>query len=75
MDKYTLSVKVDKKTAERMKKFCKEHGVKYGFFVEKSLEEKLLSEELREDILELKQLRDEEKSAIPLENYINARHV
>jgi hypothetical protein len=75
MDKYTLSVKVDKKTAERMKNFCKEHGIKYGFFVEKSLEEKLLSEELREDILELKQLREEEKAAIPLENYIKARNV
>jgi len=70
MDKYTLSVKVDRRTVEKMKKFCAERGLKYGFFVEKSLEEKLLSEELKEDILDLKEHRKEELSAIPLEEYI-----
>jgi len=75
LHKYTLSVKVDKRTIERMKSFCAEHGVKYGFFVEKSLEEKLLSEELKEDILDLKQMRKDEPSAVPLEDYIKARHV
>jgi hypothetical protein len=75
MDKYTLSVKVNKKTAERMKKFCAEHGLKYGFFVEKSLEEKLLSEELKEDILDLKEHRKEEPSAVPLEEYMKVRNV
>ncbi len=75
VDKYTLSVKVDKRTVEKMKKFCSERGLKYGFFVEKSLEEKLLSEELKEDILDLKEHRKEEPLAVPLEEYIKVHDV
>ena len=56
-------------------KFCLEHGIKYGFFVEKALKEQLEREELKEDILDLKTLRDQEKNAIPFEEYLKMRHV
>ncbi|HNS32146.1 MAG TPA: hypothetical protein PKN36_04130 [bacterium] len=75
MDKYTLSVKIDGKTADRMKKFCREHGMKYGFFVEKSLEEKLSAEELKEDILDMNRLKNEELSAVSLADYVKTRNV
>jgi len=75
MSKTTLAVKVDYKTAERVKKFCRERGIKYGFFVEKALEERLEREELKEDLLDLKTLKGQEKEAIPLEEYLKKRRV
>ena len=75
MSKTTLAVKVDYKTAERVRKFCRERGIKYGFFVEKALEERLEREELKEDLLDLKTLEGQEKEAIPLEEYLKKRRV
>jgi len=54
MSKATLAVKVDYKTVNKVKKFCRERGIKYGFFVERALEERLEREELKEDLLDLK---------------------
>ncbi len=75
MSKTTLAVKVDYKIADRVKKFCRERGIKYGFFVEKALEERLEREELKEDLLDLKTLRFLEKEAISLEKYLEKRRV
>jgi hypothetical protein len=75
MSKTTLAVKVNYKIADRVKKFCKERGIKYGFFVEKALEERLEREELKEDLLDLKTLRFLEKEAISLEKYLEKRRV
>ncbi len=75
MSKTTLAVKVNYKIANRVKKFCKERGIKYGFFVEKALEERLEREELKEDLLDLKTLRSLEKEAISLEKYLEKRRV
>ena len=75
MSKTTLAVKVNYKIANRVKKFCKERGIKYGFFVEKALEERLEREELKEDLLDLKTLRSLEKEAISLEKYQEKRRV
>ena len=75
MKKTTLAVKINHKTAEKVKKFCRERGIKYGFFVEKALEERLEREELREDMLDLKALREQEKYAIPMEEYLKKRSV
>ena len=41
MGKTTLAVKIEYKVADRVRKFCRERGIKYGFFVEKALEERL----------------------------------
>jgi hypothetical protein len=60
---------------EGVKKFCRERGIKYGFFVEKALEERLEREELKEDLLDLKTLRGQEKDAVPIEEYLEKRRV
>lgn len=75
MSKITLAVKIDYKIAIKVKTFCKERGIKYGFFVERALKERLEREELKEDLLDLKTLRSLEKEAIPVEDYLNTRRV
>jgi len=74
MSKTTLAVKVNYKIANQVKKFCKERGIKYGFFVEKALEERLEREELKEDLLDLKTLRSLENEDISLKDYLEKRH-
>ncbi len=73
MSKTTLAVKVDYKTANRVKTFCRERGIKYGFFVEKALEERLEREELKEDLLDLKTLHSLEKEAISIKEYLKKK--
>jgi hypothetical protein len=75
MSKTTLAVKVDYKIANKVKTFCRERGIKYGFFVEKALEERLEREELKEDLLDLKTLRSLENEAISIEEYLEKRRV
>ena len=75
MSKTTLAVKVDYKIANKVKTFCRERGIKYGFFVEKALEERLEREELKEDLLDLKTLRSLEKEAVSIEDYLKKRRV
>ncbi len=75
MEKTTLAVKLNSYIIKRVKKFCSERGIKYGFFVEKALEEKLEREELKEDLLDLKTLRGQEELAIPFEEYLRTRGV
>jgi hypothetical protein len=75
MSKTTLAVKVDYKIANKVKTFCRERGIKYGFFVQKALEERLEREELKEDLLDMKTLRSLEKEAISIEDYLEKRRV
>jgi hypothetical protein len=75
MAKTTLAVKLDPEVVRSVKKFCVEHGIKYGFFVEKALKEKLAEEELKEDLLDLKTLKGQERLATPYEEYLRARRV
>ena len=75
MKRKTLAVKVSSNILSRINKFCKNRGIKYGFFVEKALEERLEREELKEDLLDLKTLRGQEKEAVPLEEYLKNRRV
>lgn len=75
MPKTTLAVKLNPSIINRVKKFCSEHGMKYGFFVEQALKEQLEREELKEDFLDLKSLKGYEKFSIPFEEYLRARRV
>jgi len=75
MEKTTIALKIDYSLIKRFRTFCKERGIKYGFFVEEAIREKLEEEKLKDDILDLKTLRSEEKSAIPFEDYLRKRHV
>ncbi len=73
--KAILAVKVDYSVAEQVKQFCRERGVKYGFFVEKAVLELLAREELKEDLVDLKQLRELERQAVPIDDYLKKRRV
>jgi len=75
MDKTTFAVKINEEVVKSFKTFCKEHGIKYSFFVEEAIKGKLEEEELKEDLLDLKTLRKEEKLAIPFEEYLRSRGV
>ena len=70
MQKTTMSVKINYNIVSRVKKFCRKKGIKYGFFVEKALEERLEREELKEDLLDLKTLLGEENAEVPFEEYL-----
>jgi len=72
--KSVLSIKIEKSLIQRIKGFCQDHGLKQGFFVEKALLHQLEKEEMAEDIIELKELRRDEKSAIPFGDYLKKRN-
>lgn len=73
MEKTTFAMKISKVVCKDFKAFCKDHGIKYSFFIEQAIREKLEEEELKEDILDFKTLRKEEASAIPFEKYLKRR--
>ncbi len=75
MGKTTFAIKISVEVIGNFKTFCKEHGIKYGFFIEEAIKEKLEEEELKEDLLDLKTLHKEEKLAIPFEEYLRRRSV
>lgn len=75
MHKITFAIKLDVNILNRLKKFCTAHGTKYSFFVAKAIEEKLAEEELKEDLLDFKRLRQEEGKAVPFEEYLRKRGV
>ena len=74
-EKTTLAVKVNYAVAERVKHFCRERGLKYGFFVEKAILEQLAREEFKEDLVDLKNLRGLEQQAVSLDEYLKKRRV
>lgn len=73
MGRATFAIKINEEIVKNFKTFCKKHGIKYSFFVEEAIKEKLEEEELKEDLLDLKTLRKEEKLAVPFEEYLRSR--
>ena len=71
--KSVLSIKIEKSLIQKIRGFCRLHGLKQGFFVEKALRERLAKEEMIEDIVELKELRSREKAATPFSEYLKKR--
>jgi len=71
--KTTLAVKIDYAVTESVKRFCRERGLKYGFFVEKAIVEQMAREEIREDLVDMKTLRDTESQASTLDEYLKKR--
>jgi len=69
------AVKVSFNILGRIKKFCRERSIKYCILVEEALEERVEREELKEDLVDLKTLRGQEKEAIPLEEYLKGRNM
>ena len=75
MGKTAFAIKINEEVVENFKRFCDSHGIKYSFFVEDAIRIKLEEEEFKEDLLDLKTLREEEKNAIPFEEYLRERGV
>lgn len=75
MGKVTFAVKLDENILIKLKKFCAEHGTKYSFFVERAVQEKLIEEEKKEDLLDFKTLHKEEAHAMSFEEYLKERDV
>lgn len=73
MNKIAYAVKIDASLIAKIKEFCLAHGMKQGFFVEKALREQLARQQLGEDLLDLKNLRSQEVSAISFEDYLKKR--
>lgn len=73
MNKISYAVKIDPGLVKKIKRFCAEHGIKQGFFVEKALHEQLAREELTEDLLDFKNLKSQENSAISFEEYLKKK--
>ncbi len=73
MNKISYAIKINPRVVTMLKRFCFEHGIKQGFFVEKALREQLAREELAEDFRDLKSLRSQERQAIGLEEYLKKR--
>lgn len=71
--KNVLSIKVDKSLVQALKEFCRSRGLKQGFFVEKAIKSQLEREELLEDMLDLQELRPQEKASIPFSDYLGKR--
>jgi len=75
MERITFAIKINENILGRLKRFCIARGIKYSFFVEKAIEEKLAEEDLKEDILDFKKLKTEEPQATPFEDYLRRRDV
>ena len=75
MGKATFAIKINEDVVKSFKKFCDAHGIKYSFFVEDAIRRKLEEEELKEDLLDLKTLRAEEKNAVSFEEYLSEHRV
>ena len=73
MNKVPYAIKIDPHIVNRIKKYCLEHGIKQGYFVEKALREQLAREELAEDLLDFKTLRSQEDKAMSFEDYLKNR--
>lgn len=75
MVKALFAIKISEDVLRNFKTFCKDRGIKYGFFVEEALRGKLREEELKEDLLDLRTLQAEEKHAVSFEDYLKKRRV
>ena len=73
MDRISYAVKIEPSLAEKVRKYCLEHGIKQGFFVERALKEQLAREEYLDDLLDFKALKSQEKDAVSFEEYLSKR--
>ncbi len=74
MEKLTLAVKISSDIMEYMRRFCAEHGIKQGFFVEKALREQLEKEELAQDLLDFRKNKADENASISFEEYLKLKN-
>ena len=70
-----IAFKIDEIVAERVKGFCRQRGIKYGFFIEKAIVAQMDRESLKENLVDIKALRELETRAVPLDEYAKKRHI
>jgi len=70
-----IAFKIDEIVAERVKVFCRQRGIKYGFFIEKAIVAQMDRESLKENLVDIKALRELETRAVPLDEYAKKRHI
>jgi hypothetical protein len=70
-----IAFKIDEIVAERVKSFCRQRGIKYGFFIEKAIVAQMDRESLKENLVDIKALRELETRAVPLDEYAKKRHI
>ncbi len=71
----SFAIKASESTISKLKTYCKKHGVKIGFFVEKAIIDEIRQEELLEDSRDIVRLRHEETSATPIGDYFEKRNI
>ena len=72
MIKSTIALRLDTGITRKFKQFCKVRGIKYGFFVQEAIREKLESED---DLFDFKTLRPQEQKGVSWKGYLKKRDV
>ncbi|HID93866.1 MAG TPA: hypothetical protein EYP60_07200 [bacterium (Candidatus Stahlbacteria)] len=72
-EKSSYAVKLSSEVKKRLKEFCKEHGLKQGYFVEQAIKEKIEQMEDLEDIAEFERYKHLEVQARNLKEYLKKR--
>jgi hypothetical protein len=70
-----IAFKIDEIVAEKVKAFCRLRGIKYGFFIEKAIVAQMEREELKENLVDMKTLRELETLAVPLDAYAKKHRI
>ena len=61
-----IAFKIDEIVAEKVKSFCRQRGIKYGFFIEKAIVAQMERESLKENLVDVKTMRELENRAVHL---------
>jgi len=75
MNKITFAVKISPEVRAKLRIFCREKGLKQGFFIEKAIEDEIMKAENNEDILEFHKLKMQEKDAMDFEKFLKSKDV
>jgi hypothetical protein len=70
-----IAFKIDEIVAEKVKAFCRQRGIKYGFFIEKAIVAQMERESLKENLLDVNTLRELENRAVPLDEYAKKHRI
>lgn len=74
-EKSSYAVKLSPGVKKRLKEFCREHGLKQGYFVEEAIKEKIEQMENLEDIADFERHKHLEAQARNLKEYLKERKV
>ena len=73
MVRSSYAVKLSTEVKERLREFCREHGLKQGYFVEEAIKERIEQMEDIEDIADFERYKYLEVQARSLKEYLKER--